>query len=84
MTITNNTNVDITFELDVNKTLKGIQSRLTVRANSVASVNVEDILLLVQDKGFQAQRTVGNITIGYSAADTTFLSNILAFLNSAY
>lgn len=85
MTITNNTTSDITFELDVNKNpLKGMQSRLTVRAGQVATVDVEHVWMLVQDQGFQAQVAAGNIDIAYAAADTTFLANILGFLNGTY
>lgn len=85
MTITNTTAQDITFELDVNKNpLKGMQSRLTVRAGLTANVEVEHIWMLVQDQGFQAQKTAGNITIAYAAADTTFLNNIRDFLAGTY
>lgn len=85
MTITNTTSQDIAFEIDVNKSpWKGIQSRLIVTANSVATVGVEHILVLVQDLGFQAQKTAGNITIAYAAADTTFLNNIRDFLAGTY
>jgi len=85
MIITNNTAQDITFELDVNKNpLKGMQSRLTVRPGYPATVDVEHIWMLVQDQGFQAQVAAGNIDITYAAADTTYLANILSFLNGTY
>jgi len=85
MTITNTTTSDITFELDVNKTpVKGMQSRLTIAALSTGNVEVEHVLALVQDAGFQAQKTAGNITIAYAAADTTYLNNIAAFLAGTY
>ena len=85
MTITNNTAQDITFELDVNKNpLKGMQSRITVRAGQTSTIDVEHVLMLVQDKGFQAQKTAGNIAIAYAAADTTFLNNIRDFLAGTY
>ncbi len=85
MIITNNTAIDITFELDVNKNpLKGMQSRLTIAANSQGSVEVEHVLLLVQDAGFQAQKTAGSISITYAAADITFLNNIRDFLAGTY
>lgn len=85
MTITNTTAIDITFELDVNKNpLKGMQSRLTIAAGTTGSVEVEHVLMLVQDLGFQAQKAAGTITIAYSAADITFLNNIRDFLGGTY
>lgn len=84
MTITNTTATDITFEVDVNKMWKGIQSRLTVSAGSTATVLASHILILVQDMGFQAQKAAGNITIVYSAADRVFLNNIRDFLAATY
>lgn len=85
MTITNTTTEDITFELDVNKTpVKGMQSRLTIAAGTIGNVEVEHVLALVQDAGFQAQKAAGSITIQYAAADTLFLGNIAAFLAGTY
>jgi len=85
MVITNNLTTDITFELDVNKNpLKGMQSRLTVRPGFPATVDVEHVLQLVMDQGFQAQYAAGNISITYAAADTTFLNNIRDFLAGTY
>lgn len=85
MIITNNTTADITFEIDVNKNpMKGMQSRLTVRPGYPATVEVEHVLVLVMDEGFQAQKTAGNISITYAAADITFLNNIRDFLAGTY
>ncbi len=85
MTITNTTNSDITFELDVNKTpMKGMQSRLTIAANSIGSVEAEHVVLLVLDAGFQAMKALGSITIQYAAADTVYLNNIRDFFAGTY
>jgi len=82
MTLTNTTSQDITFELDVNKNpLKGMQSRVTIGANSTGSVDVEHVFFLVLDKGFQAQVAAGNVTITYATADTTYLTAISNFLS---
>lgn len=82
MVITNNTQQDITCELDVNKNpMKGMQSRLTIRPGYPATVDVEHVFVLVLDQGFQAQVAAGNLTLTYAAADTTYLTAILSFLN---
>lgn len=64
MQITNNIPEDITFELDVNKNpVKGMQSRVTIRARNYGEVDIEQVLQLAMDKGFQAQVMVNNITL---------------------
>lgn len=84
MLIINNTAQDITFELDVNKNpMKGMQSRLTVSANSRARVDVEHVFVLVLDKGFQAQVAAGKITLRYSPKDTAYLTAFRNFLTGS-
>lgn len=64
MQITNNTPEDITFELDVNRIpIKGMQSRITIRAQNYGEVDIEHVRALVEDKNFQAQIAAGNITL---------------------
>lgn len=64
MQVTNNTPEDITFELDVNRIpVKGMQSRITIRAQNYGEIDVEHVRALVEDKNFQAQIAAGNITL---------------------
>jgi len=64
MQVTNNTPEDITFELDVNRVpVKGMQSRITIRAQNYGEINIEHVRVLVDDKDFQAQIAAGNITL---------------------
>ena len=80
MVITNHSAQDLCFNIDVGKTVK-VVSRLVIPANGNATVTTQDALLLVlMSTEFHAARAANTITVAYSAADYTYLGNIITFI----
>jgi len=76
MNITNNLSEDLAFNIDVDMAIKGVQSRVVIRPAATASIAPDLMLLLMLNHDFQAAITNHDITIGYTAADVTFYTNI--------
>ena len=80
MQITNNGTASIAFEVDINKPVKFV-SKLIIQGGTTVTVSIEEIIPLVLfDTAFQTAVTGGTITLAYTAADTTYLTNINSFL----
>jgi len=82
MTITNNGTQDLAFEVDIGKLVKFVSS-LVIRGGQTVTVSIEQVLPMVLfDSTFQTAVTGGTITLGYTAADRAFLTNINNFLSA--
>ena len=83
MTLNNTTDHDIVFNIDsgIYVDIKGQQYRTTIQANSSAVIDNAMMFLLILNYNFQLFYLSGDVTVTYSAADTTYFANIAKLFN---